>query len=451
MPRSVLTPRSGGRKVRVVADALPITLRAYRRLSAALVPLAPVLIKQRLKNNKEDPARLDERRGISQIERPAGPLVWIHGASVGEVLAAAALIERLRAVGMRILLTSGTVTSAEIIAKRFPADIIHQYIPYDSPRFVSRFLDHWKPSLALFIESDLWPNLIISAAKRRLPMVLINARMSQRSFPRWQKVSATIGALLGRFEICLAQSETDAERFSALGSRSVVVTGNLKLDVQAPPGDAVKLDKLMAVTRGRPIIVASSTHPGEEEIILETHKALASFFPKLLTVIVPRHAHRGADIAQMITVAGAQVALRSREELPHADTDLYVADTMGELGLFYRLSPVVFMGGSLVPHGGQNPIEAVKLGASVVHGPHVFNFTDVYEALDGAGGAKLAGSSEQLVKQLGQMLGNEAARDAAIEAGHRVVERLGGALDRTLHALEPYLMQLRIEAGAYDA
>ncbi|UFS74216.1 3-deoxy-D-manno-octulosonic acid transferase [Tardiphaga sp. 37S4] len=432
-------------------NALPITLRAYRRLSAALTPLAPVLIRQRLKKNKEDPARLDERRGISQIERPAGPLVWIHGASVGEVLAAAALIERLRALGMRILLTSGTVTSAEIIAKRFPADIIHQYIPYDSPRFVARFLDHWKPSLALFIESDLWPNLIISAAKRRLPMVLINARMSQRSFPRWQKFSATIGALLGRFEICLAQSETDAERFSALGSRSVVVTGNLKLDVQAPPGDAVKLDKLMAVTRGRPIIVASSTHPGEEEIILETHKTLTSFFPKLLTVIVPRHAHRGADIAQMITVAGAQVALRSREELPHAGTDIYVADTMGELGLFYRLSPVVFIGGSLVPHGGQNPIEAVKLGASVVHGPHVFNFTDVYEALDGAGGAKLADSSEQLVKQLGQMLGNEAARDAAIEAGRRVVERLGGALDRTLHALEPYLMQLRLEAGAQDA
>jgi 3-deoxy-D-manno-octulosonic-acid transferase len=257
--------------------------------------------------------------------------------------------------------------------------------------------------------------------------------------------------LLGSFEICLAQSETDAERFSALGSRSVVVTGNLKLDVQAPPGDAVKLDKLMAVTRGRPIIVASSTHPGEEEIIFETHKTLTSFFPKLLTVIVPRHAHRGQDIAQMITATGAQVALRSREELPQGTTDIYIADTMGELGLFYRLSPVVFMGGSLVPHGGQNPIEAVKLGASVVHGPHVFNFTDVYEALDGAGGAKLADSSEQLVKQLGQMLGNEAARDAAIEAGRRVVERLGGALDRTLHALEPYLMQLRIEAGAYDA
>jgi 3-deoxy-D-manno-octulosonic-acid transferase len=443
--------RWGDLKAQVMPDSLPLTLRAYRRLSAALAPLTPILINRRLKQDKEDPARIGERRGIAEIARPEGPLVWIHGASVGEVLAAAALIERLRALNMRILLTSGTVTSAAIIAKRFPADIIHQYIPYDSPRFVSRFLNHWQPSLALFIESDLWPNLILSAAKRRVPMVLINARMSQRSFPRWQKFSATIGALLSRFEICLAQSETDAERFSALGSRGVVVTGNLKLDVQAPPGDAAKLDKLTALTRGRPIIVASSTHPGEEEIILETHKTLTSFFPGLLTVIVPRHAHRGESIAEIVTASGAQVALRSREELPHADTDIYVADTMGELGLFYRLSPVVFMGGSLVPHGGQNPIEAIKLGASVVHGPHVFNFTDVYEALDGAGGAKLADSSEQLVKQLGQMLGNVAAREHAIDAGQRVVDRLGGALERTLSALEPYLMQLRLEMGAQDA
>lgn len=432
-------------------DALPIALRTYRKLSRLLAPLAPILIKRRLKQNKEDPARTDERRGIARIARPDGPLVWIHGASVGEVLAAAALIERLRGVNMQILLTSGTVTSAAIIAKRFPADIIHQYIPYDSPRFVSRFLNHWQPSLALFIESDLWPNLILSAGKRRVPMVLINARMSQRSFPRWQKMSATIGALLGRFDVCLAQSETDADRFAILGSRSVVVTGNLKLDVQAPPGDAAKLDSLTVATRGRPIVIAASTHPGEEDILLETHKTLTSFFPNLLTVIVPRHAHRGESIAQTIAASGAQTALRSRDELPDAKTDIYVADTMGELGVFYRLSPVVFMGGSLVPHGGQNPIEAVKLGASVIHGPHVFNFTDVYDALDGAGGAKLAGSSEQLVKLLGQMLGNTAARDATVDAGQTVVARLGGALDRTMYALEPYLMQLRLETGAQDA
>ena len=214
--------------------SLPLTLRLYRRLASGLVPLAPALIRRRLKQGKEDPARVGERRGLSRDVRPHGPLVWIHGASVGEVLAAAALIERLRDLNLRILLTSGTVTSANVVAKRFPPDVIHQYVPYDSPRYVARFLDHWQPSLALFIESDLWPNLILAGATRRVPMVLINGRMSPRSFPRWRRMQGTISALLSRFDICLAQSRTDAERFATLGGRDVVTTGNLKLDVPAP-------------------------------------------------------------------------------------------------------------------------------------------------------------------------------------------------------------------------
>src|SRR5256885_2946403 len=235
-----------------LANPLPMTLRVYRKLSPGMVPLAPALIKRRLKQGKEDPERVDERRGLSPDTRPHGPLVWVHGASVGEVLAAAALIERLRALNLRILLTSGTVTSAAIVAKRFPPDVIHQYVPYDSPCYVARFLDHWRPSLALFIESDLWPNLILSSAARRLPMVLINGRMSQRSFPRWQRVQGTISALLGKFDLCLAQSQIDAERFAALGSHNVVITGNLKLDVPAPPADPSKLERLISLTRGRP-------------------------------------------------------------------------------------------------------------------------------------------------------------------------------------------------------
>jgi len=291
---------SAARRAPIVADSLPMTLRVYRSLSSAVVPFAPALIRQRLRLGKEDPERIAERRGLTRDIRPRGPLVWIHGASVGEVLAAAALIERLRALNLRILLTSGTVTSAAIVAKRFPPDVIHQYVPYDSPRFVRRFLDHWRPSLALFIESDLWPNLILSSAARRLPMVLINGRMSQRSFPRWRRVSNTISALLGTFDVCLAQSQTDAERFSVLGCRNVVTTGNLKLDLPAPPADPAKLDRLMAVTRGRPIIVAASTHPGEEEILIEAHKTLAGFFPQLLTVIVPRWpvVHTSAPLAR---------------------------------------------------------------------------------------------------------------------------------------------------------
>jgi 3-deoxy-D-manno-octulosonic-acid transferase len=282
-------------------------------------------------------------------------------------------------------------------------------------------------------------------------MVLINGRMSHRSFPRWRRVASTISALLGRFDVCLAQSQVDADRFAALGSRNVVTTGNLKLDVAAPPADPAKLERLMAVTRGRPIIVAASTHPGEEDILIEAHRTLAGFFPSLLSVIVPRHPNRGEAIARTIAAAGLHAALRSQEELPTATVDIYVADTMGELGLFYRLAPIVFMGGSLVEHGGQNPIEAVKLGASIVHGPHVFNFTDVYEALDGAGGARRADTPEALVKQLGQLLADPRARELSLAASERVVEQLGGALDRTLAALEPYLLQLRLEMGAANA
>src|ERR1041384_337204 len=415
-----------------------MTLRVYRKLSYAMVPLAPALIKRRLKLGKEDPTRIGERRGITRDVRPRGPLVWIHGASVGEVLAAAALIERLRVLNLRILLTSGTVTSAAIVAKRFPPDVIHQYVPYDSPRYVARFLDHWRPSLALFIESDLWPNLILSSAARRLPMVLINGRMSQRSFPRWQRVQGTISALLGKFDVCLAQSQIDADRFAALGSRNVVVTGNLKLDVPAPPADANKLDMLMSMTRGRPVVLAASTHPGEEEILTETHRALTRYFPKLLTVIVPRHPDRGEAIARMILASGLNPTLRSHEDLPTATTDIYVADTMGELGLFYRLAPIVFMGGSLVEHGGEKLLEAIKLGASVIHGPHVFNFTDVYEALDSAGGARLADTQDALINHFGQLLADPKAREAVFTASERVVGQLGGALERTLSALEPY-------------
>jgi 3-deoxy-D-manno-octulosonic-acid transferase len=435
----------------MASNNLPMTLNAYRSLSIALTPLAGVFARQRLKHGKEDSERIGERRGLSSIARPAGPLVWIHGASVGEVLAAATLIERMRTMNVRILLTSGTTTSAAIVAKRFPPDVIHQYVPYDSPRVVARFLEHWQPSFGLFIESDLWPNLILASAERRIPMIVINGRMSQRSFKRWRSAPGTIGTLLGQFEMCLAQSEGDAERFGALGSPHVFTTGNLKLDVPAPPADAGKLDRLVGATRGRVVIVAASTHPGEEEMVIDAHRRLAGYFPGLLTIIVPRHPSRGEAIAQLVEAGGLNVALRSKEQMPVAQTDIYVADSLGELGLFYRLAPIVFVGGSLVNHGGQNPIEAVKLGAAILHGPHISNFSDVYQALDDAGGARLAEDGEMLVKQIGQWLANPELRQRAVLDASAVVASLGGALERTLAALEPYLLQLRLESGAVDA
>ena len=434
-----------------MASDLPLILRFYRGLSRVATPLAGTLVKHRLKRDKEDEARVGERKGLSGTERPPGPLVWIHGASVGEVLAVAGLVERMRAMNIRILLTSGTVTSATIVARRFPTDVIHQFIPYDSPRFVARFLDHWQPSFALFVESDLWPNLILSGAERRIPMIVINGRMSQRSFQRWRIAPATMSTLLGRFEMCLVQSQGDADRFAALGSPHVFNTGNLKFDVPAPPADPQKLDQLKQAVQGRPVIVAASTHPGEEEFILDAHRRLASYFPSLLSIIVPRHPERGANLAQIVNAHGLRVTLRSKDRLPSQETDIYVADTLGELGLFYRLSPIVFVGGSLVNHGGQNPIEAIKLGAAVLHGPHVGNFDDIYRALDGAGGARLAGDGEALVKLMGGWLDDRQAQQRASAAGHVVVERLGGALDKTMAALEPYLLQLRLESGTVHA
>ncbi len=434
-----------------MADDLPLTLRVYRGLSSVAAPFAGSLARHRLKQGKEDEARIEERRGVSGAARPDGPLVWIHGASVGEVLAAAALVERLRAMNIRVLLTSGTVTSAAIVAKRFPSDVIHQFVPYDSPRFVARFLDHWRPSFALFVESDLWPNLIMAASERNVPMIVINGRMSPRSFQRWRAAPATMHALLGQFEMCLAQSQGDADRFSALGSPHVFNVGNLKFDVPAPPADPQKLEQLVAATRGRPIVVASSTHPGEEEIVLDAHRRLASYFPQLLTIIAPRHPERGSQVSQAAHAAGLRSARRSQGAAPVDETDVYVADTLGELGLFYRLSPVVFVGGSLVNHGGQNPIEPIKLGASVLHGPHVTNFGDVYRALDEAGGAQLIESGETMVKQIGRWLEDKEARQRAGASGRAVVDKLGGALERTVAALEPYLLQLRLESGTSHA
>ncbi len=430
---------------------LPKTLRLYRGLLSAAVPLTGAVVRRRLKRGKEDPSRIGERRGIASRQRPAGPLIWVHGASVGEVLAVGGLIEQLRAHGITILLTSGTVTSASVIGKRFAPEIIHQYVPYDAPRYVSRFLDHWQPSLALFVESDLWPNVILSCANRRIPMVLVNGRMSQRSFPRWQQFSAAIAALLERFDLCLVQSGLDADRFSSLGARDVVVTGNLKMDVAAPPADQARFDRLISVVRGRPIVVAASTHPGEDELVVAAHRKLTRYFPGLLTVIVPRHPERGEAIARMVAAEGLEPALRSQEHLPSARTDIYIGDTMGEMGLYYRLSPVVFVGGSLVNHGGQNPIEAIKLGGAVIHGPHVFNFTEIYEALDGAGGAARADTAEALAREFGRLLSDAPARQLIANAGAGVVDQLGGALRRTLNALEPYLLQLRLEQGARDA
>ncbi|MBS7543162.1 3-deoxy-D-manno-octulosonic acid transferase [Ancylobacter oerskovii] len=422
---------------------LPIHL--YRLLTWLASPFARLLLAGRLRRGKEDPARLAERFGRASQPRPKGPLVWLHGASVGEIIAIMPLMDRLRGLGFRVLLTSGTVTSAKLAAARLPPDIVHQFVPLDSPLFMRRFLKHWRPDLALLVESELWPNLLIEVGRRRVPLVLVNARMSERSFAQWSRLPRTAAALLAHVDLCLPQDPLDAERLAALGAARVHTIGNLKFDAPPPPVDLAAFEALRAATVGRTILVAASTHPGEEAVAVEAHRTLARDLPELLTIIAPRHPERGREVIGVADEAGCPAVLRSDGYLPDRGTQIYVADTIGELGLFYRLAPVALLGGSLIRHGGQNPIEPIKLDAAILHGPHVANFAALYERLDAAGGAASIADAGSLAAHALALITDLPARRRMVDAAQATIATLGGALERTLAAIDPYLVQIRLE------
>jgi 3-deoxy-D-manno-octulosonic-acid transferase len=430
-----------------MSPPLPPALSLYRLGLIVLEPAAAALLRRRVRQGKEDPARLPERRGIAGRARPAGPLAWLHGASIGETLSLMALVEHLIRRGVNVLVTSGTRTAAALVARRLPPGAVHQFVPLDAPRYVRRFLDHWRPDLALVAESEIWPNTIVELDRRRIPLVLVNGRMSERSFRRWSRFPTIARALLGRFALCLAQTPADAERLYGLGAERVEVAGNLKFDASPPPADARALAHLSGLLSGRPVWLAASTHAGEEEVAVAVHQTLAGSFRGLLTIVVPRHPERGGEVAALARAAGLEAAQRSRDGEPARGTELYVADTVGELGLFYRLSPLVLVGGSLVRHGGQNPIEPAKLGAAILHGPHVHNFADVYAALDGAGGALPVSDGADLTRAVAELLIDAGRMRDMARAAAGTVEGLGGALSRTMQAIEPFIARAGAEAG----
>jgi 3-deoxy-D-manno-octulosonic-acid transferase len=282
-------------------------------------------------------------------------------------------------------------------------------------------------------------------------LILVNGRVSERSFNRWRRIPGTIAALLRCFDLCLAQSAAHAERFRDLGAPRVTTTGNLKLDVPEPPADPDALAALQAAVGERTVIVGASTHAGEETLLIEAHRRLRHSFPRLLTIIAPRHPERGPGIIEIARAADLEARQRSRGELPESLTDIYVADTLGELGLIYRLAPIVFVGGSLASHGGQNPIEPIKLGAAILHGPHVWNFAEIYEALDKSHGAEQVSDVGKLTVRVGAWLKDADERATVVAAARETVATLGGALERTISAIDPYLMQIRLEHRGGDA
>ncbi len=418
-------------------------LGAYRGLSALAPPALRLLLKRRLARGKEDAARLGERMGMAGCARPAGPLVWVHAASVGESLSTLPLIERVlaRVPAAHVLVTTGTVTSARIMAERLPPRAFHQFVPLDAAPWVARFLDHWRPDLALWIESELWPNLLRETAARGIPSALVNARMTERSFRGWKRWPAAARDLLGAFRIVLAQNETYAERFRALGAAEVSAAGNLKYAAPPLPADDAKLAALRATIGPRPVWLAASIHPGEVEAVADAQARLKRA-AGALCIVVPRHPEKGAAMAEAMRDRGLAVALRSTGALPGADTAIYVADTLGELGLFYRVARLALIGGSLIPHGGQNPIEPALFGVPVLHGPHVENFADVIRALAHANAALEVRDGASIASCLEQLLPRPNELAAMGAAAKRCAEAERGVIDRVTAALEPLLAPL---------
>jgi 3-deoxy-D-manno-octulosonic-acid transferase len=418
---------------------LPLGLLAWRALGVAAEPFAPLLLSQRAARGKEDRARLNERLGTASLARPDGKLIWVHGASVGESLAALPLIEKLLEGGpdLRVLVTSGTVTSARMMNLRLPKGAIHQFVPLDTPRAVGRFLDHWRPDAGLFVESDLWPNLILAAAARGVRLALVNARISARSAANWRRAPKTAKALLGAFDAVLAQDEEIAARFRGLGARNVMVAGSLKADAPPLSCDEAALAALKAQIDGRPVLLAAQTHPGEDETVLPAHDMLRARFADLLTIIVPRHVERGGNIEMLC--GGRAVKRRATGEAISRQTQVYIADTLGELGLFYRLAPFCFIGGTLVPMGGHNPLEPAVLQRAVLAGPHRASAVTAYEAILGAQGFGGVSSSSDIAREAGRLFADADAAAAAGQAASRGAATLAGAVTRTIGVVQTLL------------
>ncbi|RKF14979.1 3-deoxy-D-manno-octulosonic acid transferase [Roseovarius spongiae] len=420
-----------------MSTPLPVTV--YARLAGVLAPLTHSGIRAKMAAQKVDAERFSEKLGHASLPRPEGPLLWFHAASVGESLSVLRLISLIgaRAPGLGFLITTGTATSAQILATRLPPRCRHQFAPLDTRRAVERFLDHWRPDAAVFVESELWPNMLTLTAARGVPMALLNARISERSARGWKRVPATARHLLGLFGVIHTQDARTTRHMHEIGATHARTGRNIKAASGPLPHDADALAQIRAALGDRPVWVASSTHPGEEEIVLDAHRALLDDHPRLLLILVPRHPERGDRVQSLIRARGLTLARRSAGEQPGAGTQVYLADTLGETGLWYAASPLVCLGGSFTPVGGHNPYEPAHAGAVVLHGPLYANFSDAYADFAQAGGAVEVADGAALREALDALL-----KDADRLAGLRDCARaFAAAQEDMLEAQADTLLQ----------
>ncbi|TAL04002.1 MAG: 3-deoxy-D-manno-octulosonic acid transferase [Rhodospirillaceae bacterium] len=423
-----------------------LELALYRGLTRALAVAAPFWLAGRTVSGKEDWSRRRERYGLDSAERPAGSVVWCHAASVGESLTLLPLLTAIlddknacSASPWHVVVTTGTVTSAALMSERLPPGAVHRFNPLDHRPWVARFLDHWRPDVILWTESELWPNTLSEIAARRIPAALINARLSDKALRGWRRWPGLANFLLSAFQLILAQSPDDARRFEDLGATDVRVTGNLKLAAEALPADPKALTAVTEMIAGRPAWLAASIHPGEDAIAAQLHRMLKANHPGLLTIVVPRHPPKAPEMIATLAKAGLRVACRSHGERVAPDTDVYVADTVGELGVFYRACDLVFMGKSLAVGGGQNPAEAALLGCALVLGPDMSNFRDMTQALRKADAAVQVASAADLTQTIDRLLRDSVARRRLGDNARAFMAAQGRALAETLTALAPLL------------
>lgn len=417
-----------------------MNLACYRFLTRLLsLPIFLYLL-WRLKKGKEDRERFRERLGYASLIRPEGIVIWVHAVSVGESVSVLPLIDRLikRYPHIHVLLTTGTVTSAKLIAGKLPENCLHQYVPVDSYSAVKRFVHYWRPNLALWVESELWPNLVTQAADC-CPVIMVNGHLSEKTFAFWRRYPLLRKTLMQSFTRCLTQSKEDKERLLHMGAAHVEHLGNLKYDAPPLPASALSVEAMAAFLEGRVVWLAASTHEGEEEMAAEAHLKLKSSYPSLLTVIVPRHPVRAPVIALELAKKGLTIALRSKEEPITPHTDIYIADTMGELGVFFRTIKSVFIGASLVARGGHNPLEPARLGCAIIMGPFGYNCADICRNLQEQGALIIVKDGEGLYSTLESLLGHTAQQDDMAIRALKVVQDTNNISEKYMAAIEPFI------------